>query len=161
MKKDVVWEEDVRCASLFFGTPQSWNSWGLFSGQEPRLGSAGNGNTEVCVKPCLSALEKPQINRVCWGTRWETWSQTKVQSLMEELMVHSVLKKVTTCIPKKVTTHLPVCPFRYYPPCFLSPQVSVINTWCIPGDSQAIVCLSDMSDATKEFLKKKIQQEMF
>lgn len=58
-------------------------------------------------------------------------------------------------------THLPVCPFRYYSPCFLSPQVSVINTWCISGDSQAIVCFSDMSDATKEFLKKKIQLEMF
>lgn len=175
MKKDAAWEEDVRCASLFFGTPQSWNSWGLLSGQEPRLGSAGNGSTEVCVKSCLSALEKPQINRVCWGTGWETWAQIKVQSLMEELMVQSVLEKVTTCIPRKVNTlypkeshypvsptHLPVCPFRYYSPCFLSPHVSVINTWCIPGDSQAIVCLSDMSDATKEFLKKKkIQLEMF
>lgn len=46
-------------------------------------------------------------------------------------------------------TLLPVCPFRYYPPCFLSPHVSVINTWCTPGDSLAIVYLSDISDATK------------
>lgn len=52
-------------------------------------------------------------------------------------------------------THLPVCPFRYYPPCFLRPRVSVINTRCTPGDSQAIVCLSDISDATKEFSKNK------